>query len=308
MMSRIRAFLELIRIPNVFTTPGDVIVGFALGGGAVIMSDRGANGMALGGTVVGALLASALLYCGGMALNDACDAAKDGVERPGRPIPSGRVSRKTAFVFAAGLLTTGVLAAGFSSPRCLMVSLLLCGAIVLYDAVLKSTPLAPPIMGGCRAMNIALGYAASGAEWGAAPPALFGCMWLYVTGVTLFARHEGGWNTRPRLIQGASAVVLASVGVALTAPNKSTSWGASVNLFMLVTPALALSAWHALLGFRAVRAPSPAMIQRCAAWFVLGVILFDASILWSMQRPWEAIAVTACFLPTFALSWYFRVT
>lgn len=308
MMSRIRAFLELVRIPNAFTTPGDVIVGFALGGGAVVMSGRGADGIAFGGAVAWVLLASALLYCGGMALNDVCDAAKDGIERPGRPIPSGRVSRTTAFVFAVGLLTSGVLAAWFSSQRCLMVSLLLCGAIVGYDAVLKNTPLAPAIMGGCRAMNIALGYAASNADWSAAPPALFGCMWLFVTGITLFARHEAGGNARPRLILGASAVVLASLGVALTAQNNNASWGTAGNPLWLVTPALSLSAWHAHWGFRAVRVPSPEKVQRCAAWFVLGVILFDASALWSMHRPWEAVAVAACLWPALALSRRFRVT
>ena len=38
------------------------------------------------------LLASACLYCGGMVWNDYFDRAQDKLERPSRPIPSGRVS------------------------------------------------------------------------------------------------------------------------------------------------------------------------------------------------------------------------
>lgn len=308
MMSRIRAFLELVRIPNAFTTPGDVIVGFALGGGAVVMSGRGADGMAFRGGVVWALLASALLYSGGMSLNDACDAAKDGIERPRRPIPSGRVSQTTAFVLAIGLMTAGVLAASLSSPRCLMVSLLLCGAIVSYDALLKNTPLAPAIMGGCRAMNIALGYAESNADWSAAPPLPFACMWLYVAGITYFARSEASSIARPRLVMGATAVVLACVGVALAALCQHTRPGASVHLIHLAAPAFAVSAWNAVEGFQAVRRPMPDVVQRCTSRFVLGIILFDAGMLWSMCRPWEAIIVAACLLPAVTLSRFFRVT
>ena len=264
--------------------------------------------MPSGGSVVWVLLASAFLYCGGMALNDACDTAKDGVERPGRPVPSGRVSRTEAFAISIGLMIAGILAAGFASPRCVFVSLLLCTAIVSYDALLKNTALAPALMGGCRALNIALGYAASGVEWTAAPSAPFACMWLYAAGVTLFAQNEARTNARLRLFMGAIAVAMASAGVAATTSYRNRSLGASVDLLPLVAPALALSAWHAYLGFRAVRSPSPEMVQRCAGRFVLAIILLDASMLWSMRRPWEAIVVTACLFPAASLSRLFRVT
>ena len=39
----------------------------------------------------------------------------------------------------------------------MLVAMLLAGCIVLYDAVLKRTPLAPLAMGACRMLNVLLG-------------------------------------------------------------------------------------------------------------------------------------------------------
>ena len=48
------------------------------------------------------------LYAGGVAFNDIADAELDAVERPERPIPSGRASKSTAIIFATSLLVFGV--------------------------------------------------------------------------------------------------------------------------------------------------------------------------------------------------------
>jgi len=81
---RARDLFELVRLPNVFTAPADVAMGLAAAGA----SWEPRYALLFG--------ASMLAYAGGMALNDACDAELDAVERPKRPIPSGRVSRLTA--------------------------------------------------------------------------------------------------------------------------------------------------------------------------------------------------------------------
>ena len=78
---RLRSLLELVRLPNVFTAPADVVMGMAVSGAPL----SPANALLL--------LASASAYAGGMALNDAFDAPLDAVERPERPIPSGRLAR-----------------------------------------------------------------------------------------------------------------------------------------------------------------------------------------------------------------------
>ena len=85
---------ELVRLPAVLSVPGDVLVGAAASGqvGRV-------------GRTAGLVASSSCLYLAGMALNDYADREIDAVERPGRPIPSGRVSPGFALGLAAGLTT-----------------------------------------------------------------------------------------------------------------------------------------------------------------------------------------------------------
>ncbi|WP_340699026.1 UbiA family prenyltransferase, partial [Cellulosimicrobium funkei] len=74
--------LDLVRAPAVLSVVGDTLAGAAAAGHAL--------------TPRRALLplASACLYAGGMALNDYADRHLDAVERPERPIPSGRVTER----------------------------------------------------------------------------------------------------------------------------------------------------------------------------------------------------------------------
>ncbi len=100
------AYLELLRPPNVTTAVGDVLAGFAVAG--------------LGRPwILPWLLASTMcLYAGGVVLNDVFDLEIDRVERPERPIPSGRVSRQRAAILGSALLGSGVvLACGREARR-----------------------------------------------------------------------------------------------------------------------------------------------------------------------------------------------
>src|SRR4051794_18903735 len=94
----LKAYLQLVRLPNVFTAMADGAAGWLLVHGSL---DRPAAWVPL-------VAASACIYAGGIALNDAFDAETDRLERPGRPIPSGRVGRTTAATLASGLLIAGL--------------------------------------------------------------------------------------------------------------------------------------------------------------------------------------------------------
>ena len=85
--------------------PGDVLVGAAASG--QVRDVRRTAGL---------VAASSCLYLAGMALNDYADREVDAVERPGRPIPSGRVSPGFALGLA-GALTAGAGRAGGGRRR-----------------------------------------------------------------------------------------------------------------------------------------------------------------------------------------------
>jgi 4-hydroxybenzoate polyprenyltransferase len=76
-MHRLRPYLHLVRLPNVFTALADI----ALAALATHALPEHTPRFMLRS------LASACLYCGGMAWNDFFDLEQDKRERPFRPIP-----------------------------------------------------------------------------------------------------------------------------------------------------------------------------------------------------------------------------
>ncbi|MGQ9575201.1 MAG: UbiA family prenyltransferase, partial [Thermoguttaceae bacterium] len=91
-----RAYFELLRLPNIFTALADVMMGFLFTHAAIGPRQRWMLGFLLA--------ASGLLYAAGVVLNDLWDREVDARERPGRPIPSGRVSVGAAKRLGWGLL------------------------------------------------------------------------------------------------------------------------------------------------------------------------------------------------------------
>lgn len=138
-----------------------------------------------------ALLGAGLFYCAGMILNDAADADWDLAQQPGRPIPSGLISRKAAWRWGLGMLAAGwglFLLAGASW----MWSSALVLAILVYDLYHKPWAGSVVVMGACRALlYVAVGTIVEPTAWRSEVlymPAV--AMGIYVVGVTLMARME----------------------------------------------------------------------------------------------------------------------
>ncbi|MBT3154216.1 UbiA family prenyltransferase [Streptomyces sp. CHD11] len=171
---RAGAWAELLRLPALFTVPGDALAGAA------------AAGARPGPRTLLAVGSSLCLYEAGMALNDWADRAEDAVERPHRPLPSGRI-RPAAALTAAGVLTGAglALAAGAGRPA-LAVATPLAAAVWAYDLKLKHTPAGPVAMAAARGLDLLLGAAATAGGTRAALPsaALLGSHTLAVTAVS----------------------------------------------------------------------------------------------------------------------------
>lgn len=199
-MTRAADYLDLVRAPASLTVLGDALVG-ALG----------ARGPGAGAPLrIGALAASSVcLYSAGMALNDWADADLDALERPERPIPSGRISRDRALAVGAGLTVLGVgsaFAAGRSSG---LVAIALAGALWAYDTVFKPTAAGPVVMAACRGLDVMMG--AAGPGWRAAlVPA--GAVAAHTVAVTAISRGEvdGSTPTTGRAAVAVSVAVAAS--------------------------------------------------------------------------------------------------
>ncbi len=174
----IKLVAELLRLPNLFTVPGDILVGWCLAG------QRGSFPIA-------GILASLCLYAAGLLFNDAFDAHVDALERPERPIPSGRIRRSTVFGWACLLSVLG----GALAWQGVEMALLLLALILLYDGVLKHIPwVGVLVMGVCRGINILLGVAVSW-PFGETPwegPPLVAAIFFasYILVVSIVAKHE----------------------------------------------------------------------------------------------------------------------
>ncbi|MFE7393411.1 SCO3242 family prenyltransferase [Streptomyces sp. NPDC057582] len=159
-VTALRDPLELVRAPAALSVPGDVVAGAAAG-------------QAFGGRTLGLACSSVCLYWAGMAANDWADRRLDEVERPERPIPSGRVSPGTALAVAAGLTAAGVALAGLvGGRRALTVAVPLAGAVWAYDLLAKNTPAGPTAMALCRGLDVLLGAAPGRSVLAALPSAL----------------------------------------------------------------------------------------------------------------------------------------
>jgi len=132
-----------------------------------------------------------LSYLGGMALNDVLDVEEDRIKKPSRPIPSGRISRSGAAIFASALFTAGLLLLFlFCNRLALIAGLALIAVIYLYDRLHSRSWLTVLLMASCRALVfIVSALAVAGTvrhrvEFGAA------VQFLYIVALTAVARWE----------------------------------------------------------------------------------------------------------------------
>ncbi|WP_347403568.1 SCO3242 family prenyltransferase [Solwaraspora sp. WMMD406] len=194
---------QLVRAPAALSVPGDVVAGAAASGG-------------LGPRTVGLAGASVCLYWAGMAANDWADQDLDAVERPERPIPSGRISSSAAFAVAAGLTTASLaLAAATGGRRALAVAVPLTTAVWTYDLWAKNTAAGPAVMATCRGLDVLLGATATGRLRSAVPAALAVAAHTYT--VTELSRSEvSGADRRLPVatLAGTAAIALAAAAPA----------------------------------------------------------------------------------------------
>ena len=198
---RLGDLISLVRAPAALSVPGDVVAG-AGAAGALSPSTAGLAG------------ASVCLYWAGMAANDWADRELDAVERPERPIPSGRISPRAAFGIAAGLTGAGLALAGVAGGRrALAVAGPLAAAVWTYDLKLKNTAAGPAGMALCRGLDVMLGASGSARMARAVPSALAVALHTYT--VTALSRREVS-GAEPRLAAVTLATTAALTGAVAT--------------------------------------------------------------------------------------------
>ena len=271
------------------TSLADVLAGFAVAG----LGNRGVLPWLLAATVC--------LYAGGVVLNDVFDLDIDRAERPERPLPSGRVSRRAAAVLGGSLLVSGIVLAFNATTAAGCVALATAASILLYDAWGKRHTWTGPVnMGLCRAGNLMLGVAAVPAALALAWP-LGALPLVYITAVTAVSRGEVHGGKRP-----VAAFALISLGLVLLA----LFWLSSATVFslagVLLTAVLAVRLLPAYA--RVWRQPAPQTIRTAVRAGVLSLVLLDAVLGAVYAGPLYSVAILGTGLAAGWLARRFAVT
>ncbi|BAL89770.1 putative transferase [Actinoplanes missouriensis 431] len=273
---RWRDLAELVRAPAALSVPGDAIAGAAAAGG-------------LNRRTAGLAAASISLYWAGMAANDWADRDLDAVERPERPVPSGRITPGQALAVASGLTAAGVgIAALTGGRRSAAVAVPLAGAIWLYDLWAKNTAAGPPMMALCRGLDVLLGASGGqgrGAGWvrDAAPAAV--TMAAHTATVTLLSRREvtgGGAN-----LPSATLAATVALAAACAKPSGGTAGRTATAL------AGWYATWYGTAQVRAATEPSANRFRAAVGAGITGMPPLQGALTARAGAPVTGLAVAA---------------
>jgi 4-hydroxybenzoate polyprenyltransferase len=297
------SYLQLIRLPNIFTVPTNVIVGYlALQSGPVSQ-------------LVGLIASSVLLYVSGIVFNDFFDLEQDRKNRPNRPLPSGRISKRNALAIAILTMFVGnAIAVATAGLAALLVTLSLSAIILAYDYRLKSYEVAgTAAMAGARALNVVLGaspallvvlsLSARGfiSDYGLQTLAVAATsIFLFIASVMILSRTEerGASGTRKRISLGIVVFTIAYVALA----GYLIGW----QYWFFLT--LGLLACVVALTFRRHDLQSAESTQKIIRNLVLSLIILDSVFITASAGIVYGLATLLLLVPAVALARKMYVT
>lgn len=295
---KLRAYLQLFRLPNVFTAIADAMMGYLFVRPTLDPWQYSAP----------LILGSALMYTAGMVINDVADVEIDRVERPSRPLPSGRIAVGWAYWLGREMLTLGVLLGILAAFLCgnfrpALIAVLLAGLIMLYNLLLKSTIVGPFAMGGCRVLNVLLGMSAAGGAWTGINYLIAVGIGLYIVGVSWIARGEADENIhRGPIAAGTVLIAIALLLLAWYPHSHLIDENQLVPLFQTAPQRWSL-VWiilAATIFWRAGQAlvqPHPFYVQLAVKHCLLTLITIDAVITYALRDFSWAVLILVLVVP-----------
>ncbi|MBI5146887.1 MAG: UbiA family prenyltransferase [Thaumarchaeota archaeon] len=278
----LKVYLQLLRIPGVFTAVSNVLMGFML-------SQTPIHSQIL---LIPLLISSGLLYFSGMILNDYFDYGVDKTQRPTRPLPSGKISRQSALILGIIFLSCANLAALFVGIQTILLTMIISSLILLYNIKIKSiTSIGVLVLCLIRVLNVYLGFT--------------------VIGFTLnFA-----------LIPIPLAFLVASIGILSRVETKSASSKTVIlNLIMIVLSVTSLltilsqndkyyyliflSMFIGLITYSSVKfgQKNSISIQNKITYHLLSIILLDATLVAAFSDMLYATIIASLFVPAYLLA------
>lgn len=289
----LKPWIQIIRPSNVLTAISDVLAGIAL---ACLFLQQDLPPV---NPLIWITISSMLLYTGGIVFNDVFDAALDKVERPERPIPSGRIKKSAASILGTLAFAIGSFLAYQVNMTAFYVSLAIVLMCLLYNGKAKHHFLAGPIvMGACRGLNLLLGMAVL-------PDAL--SYWyiaiipiIYIASVTNISRGEVYGSNKTAL--------LVSIGLYSIVILTLLYFTYSSKNYLALVFILLFSVMIGSPVSKALKTLQPQDVRKAVKFGVLALILMNASWI-AISGHWLlALAVCAILPVSIFLAKKFAVT
>jgi 4-hydroxybenzoate polyprenyltransferase len=300
MSEKLRACIELMRPANIITAFADILAGFAVAGGMILFAGGILSAEQSG--LLWLLISTFGLYGGGVVFNDVFDAKLDAVERPERPIPSGRISRTGAAILGGSLLLVGILSAFQVNQTAGLIAVVVAACALFYDWQAKHSVLWGPLfMGFCRGGNLLLGISIIPAAVAEFWP-LMALPVAYIASITLISRGEvsGGNRIHGYIAFSIIVLVILSLGLLSFLPD--------VEL-LRASPFLILFAFMVLPAFyNAARSPKAETIKKAVKRGVISLVLMNSVIAAAFAGMLMGLIVVALFLASLFVSKLFAVT
>lgn len=152
MSSTIINYFKLVRIPNIFTTFSNILLGY------IFFTNIDHFDFYV---IFELISVSAFLYIGGMIQNDYFDIKIDEKERPSRPLPSNKISKKNALILIYLSFSYSIIISFIIGWYTLIITITMVTLISLYNKFLKNTIWGCINMGVIRSLNVLLGASQS---------------------------------------------------------------------------------------------------------------------------------------------------
>ena len=273
----LKAWIQLIRPSNVLTAISDVLAGVALA--CLFLQSELPETESL----IWITLSSMLLYTGGIVFNDVFDAALDKIERPERPIPSGKVKQSSAAILGTIAFSLGCFLAYQVNMTAFYIALAIVLMCLLYNGKAKHHFIAGPIvMGSCRGLNLLLGMAVLPDSLSYFYLAIVPI--IYIAAVTNISRGEVYGNNKTAILVSMglyALVILTLIYFAFVSKNYLAFIFILFFTVMIASPLL-----------KALKSLAPQDVRKSVKFGVLALILMNAS--WIAISGYWVLALAIC--------------
>lgn len=278
MKSKIISWGRLLRLPNLFTVPGDPLVGFIALSGGNIDNEHDKKLLLV-------MFVAILLYLYGLVTNDIVDLENDKHERPYRPLPANLISIFSAKFASIVFAISSMAITYFISIHTFIFSIILFMFITLYNFQFKShVALGPLLLALCRVTSIMLG-ASFAPGTNANIQALYfiiPTVFFYIYGVSIVAQNEMNTGEKRRgrgpiliSILFSLLTIMFFVVVMFHIPNNSKI---EVNSILF---GIALYLWFVAVSFKHIiiftRKQPPVIIQKGIGSLIRNLMILQAA-------------------------------